>query len=160
MTTKVKPVYDPNGQITDHQKKSILKLCNYDMAFKDKLILQATNGATSSINKLTQAQATKIMRKFDGHKQAQPQESSHEANWGNFDPKNPQHVKILSVLRTANITIKHHRWGEVADMKGWFCHFLHSKRSPVQKPLNKMTKEEVTKIIVALEGVAVWKMSI
>ncbi|WP_459926498.1 hypothetical protein [Flavobacterium covae] len=126
------------------------------MAFKDKLILQATNGATNSINKLTQSQATKIMREFDGQKQ----EPSHEANWGNFDPKNPQHVIILSVLRTANITIKHHRWGEVADMKGWFCRFLHSKRSPVQKPLNKMTKEEVTKIIVALEGVAVWKMSI
>ena len=81
-------------------------------------------------------------------------------NWGLFDSKNEQHKRILANLRTANIVVKSEKWGEAADMLGWFNRFLKSNKSPVKKPLKEMTPEEVSKIIVALDGVAVWKNSI
>lgn len=81
-------------------------------------------------------------------------------NYGLFDHKNPQHKRIMANLRTANIVVKSERWGEVADMTGWFDRFLKSPKSPVKKPLKEMTDKEVSKIIVALDGVAIWKNSI
>jgi hypothetical protein len=83
-----------------------------------------------------------------------------EANWGYFDTNNSQHKRIQADLRTANIVVKNERWGEIGDMLGWFNRFLKSKYSPVKKPLKKMTPQEVSKIIVALDGVAIWKNSI
>jgi hypothetical protein len=87
-------------------------------------------------------------------------EQQSVTNWGYFDKNNGQHSYILSILRTANIVVKNGRWGEIADMLGWFDRFLKSNKSPVKKPLKKMTPTEVSKIITALEGVAIWKNSI
>ncbi|MBF2710032.1 hypothetical protein [Flavobacterium soyangense] len=83
-----------------------------------------------------------------------------EENWGLFNNNNSQHKRILATLRTANIVVKNEKWGEVADMEGWFNQFLKSNKSPVNKPLKKMTSLEVSKIIKALDGVAIWKNSI
>lgn len=77
-------------------------------------------------------------------------------NWGYFDKENPQHKRIQANLRIANIVTDK----GYADMLGWFNRFLKSNKSPVKKPLKSMTPEEVSKIIVALDGVAVWKNSI
>lgn len=78
------------------------------------------------------------------------------SNWGYFDKDNPQHKRIQANLRTAKIVTPQ----GYADMLGWFNRFLKSNKSPVKKPLKSMTTEEVSKIIVALDGVAVWKNSI
>ena len=83
-----------------------------------------------------------------------------EDNYGYFDNQNKQHSYIKSLLRNANIVVKSNKWGEVADMLGWFNTFLHSARCPVQKPLKSMTTREVSKVIWALENVAVWKHTI
>jgi hypothetical protein len=85
---------------------------------------------------------------------------SSDVNWGLFDSKNSQHKRIQSNLRAANIVVKNERHGEVADMTGWFDRFLKSTKSPVKKPLKKMTPSEVSKIIKALDGVVDWKNSI
>ncbi|MES2238887.1 MAG: hypothetical protein V4497_01380 [Bacteroidota bacterium] len=81
-------------------------------------------------------------------------------NWGYFDKYNTQHKRIQSNLRVAKIVIKNDRHVEVADMLGWFNRFLKSNKSPVKKPLKEMTRQEVSKIIKALDGVAIWKNSI
>lgn len=91
-------------------------------------------------------------------KNQQPQSDSK--NWGLFDKNNAQHKRIQSNLRAANIVIKSEKWGEVADMLGWFNRFLKSDKSPVKKPLKTMTANEVSKIIKALDGVVIWKNSI
>lgn len=83
-----------------------------------------------------------------------------EKNWGLFDKYNSQHKRIQANLHVANIVITLENNQEVADMKGWFNRFLKSDKSPVKKPLMDMTPKEVSKIIKALDGVAVWKNSI
>jgi hypothetical protein len=73
-------------------------------------------------------------------------------NWGLFAVNNQQHKTILSLLRQAQWTVPNGRWGEVADINR-LSEFLKSDKSPVKKPLKKMEPAEVSKIIVALEGI-------
>jgi hypothetical protein len=70
-------------------------------------------------------------------------------NWGFFNNRDPQHKAVLSHLRTLQKVVPCEKWGEVADIK-WLGEFLQSDKSPVQKPLKKMNKEEVSKIISCL----------
>ena len=161
--TKTIPKYNPEGPITAFQKKEILKNCQFNMDIKDEWVQWATADINkTSLKSITQEQAVKIIRQQTGRPHPQPLsrgEGSEEA-WGYFDKDNNQHRYITVLLRNANIVVKSNKWGEVADMEGWFNDFLHSCRSPVRKPLKSMTVAEVSKIITALEGVAVWKNSI
>jgi hypothetical protein len=77
--------------------------------------------------------------------------SGVEGNWGLFNKNNAQHRRIQANLRTAKIVTDK----GYADMLGWFNRFLKKPRSPVKKPLKSMTPKEVSKIIVALDGIAV-----
>ena len=141
--------------ITSWQVKRIMQNCAYQVDTKNEWVQWATADVNrTSLKSLTQAQARKIILAQQGGTLI------NEDNWGLFDTNNQQHRVIMSLLRTANIVVKNEKWGEIADMLGWFDRFLKSKKSPVQKPLKAMTKGEVSKIIVALEGVTVWKNSI
>lgn len=73
-------------------------------------------------------------------------------DWGRFDNQNTQHRNLLSLLRQAQWVVPHERHGEVPDLERLSA-FLKSPKSPVNKPLLKMTKQEVSKVIVAFEGV-------
>lgn len=75
-----------------------------------------------------------------------------KSNWGLFDKDNQQHKTILSLLRQAQWVVPNGKWGEVPDINR-LSDFLKSDKSPVNKPLKKMEPEEVSKIIVALEGI-------
>lgn len=70
--------------------------------------------------------------------------------WGLFTASNSQHKYILSLLRSMNWVTKKKGF-YVADMVR-FGEWLQSSKSPVKKPLKKMTPDEVSKIIVALEN--------
>ncbi len=72
--------------------------------------------------------------------------------WGHFDNQNRQHRTLLSLLRQAQWTVPNERHGEVPDLER-LSNFLKSSKSPVNKPLLKMTKQEVSKIITAFEGI-------
>ena len=165
-TTKTQPVpkYNPKGPITPFQIKRIMQNCAYQVDTKDEYVQWATGDVNrTSLKSITQEQAIKIMQAQTGKPHPQPLsegEGSEEANWGYFDRENSQHKYIQSLLRNANIVVKSQKWGEHADMLGWFNDFLHSARSPVRQSLKSMTTTEVSKIIVALEGVALWKNSI
>lgn len=155
--TKTPPKYDPNGTITPFQIKRIMANCHYQVDTKNEYVQWVTGDVNrTSLKSITQDQAVKIIRTQEG---STPINEPVE-NWGKFQSANAQHKYIMSVLRTANIVVKNERWGEVADMAGWFSRFLQSKRSPVKKPLLDMTPQEVSKVIVALEGVSLWKNTI
>lgn len=156
MATKTKPpvVYGDNNPITPHQISEIMRNCAYNKDIKDEWVQWVTGDVNcTSLRSLKQYQAIRILNRQMG------KEAAHES-WGSFDTGNKQHTTIMAILRTANIVVTHPRHGEVADMKGWFSKFLQSNKSPVQKPLMDMQPKEVSKIIVALEGVSLWKNTI
>lgn len=73
-------------------------------------------------------------------------------NWAAFDSKNKQHMQLLSLCRQAQWTVKHDRYGEVADLKR-LSDWLKSEKSPVRKPLAEMTTKELSTVIVAFGGI-------
>lgn len=160
--TKVKPneVIGDDLPILKWQVNRIMKNAQYKVDIKDEWVQWVTADVNrTSLRTITQAQAKKIIVAQEGLEPLNQSKQSSE-NWGLFDKYNSQHKRIQSNLRAANIVVKNGRHGEVADMKGWFNRFLKSDKSPVKKPLKKMTPQEVSKIIKALDGVVIWKNSI
>ena len=150
------PTYDPEGPITPFQKNRIMQNCNYNVDIKNEWVQWVTgDNNKTSLRNITQAQAVRIIKQQTGS-----DSSGAVENWGAFDKENAQHRYILSILRTANIVVKSEKWGEVPDTAGWLNRFLQSPKSPVKKPLKKMSPTEVSKIITALEGVSLWKNQI
>ena len=155
-SSRAVPTYDPEGPITPFQKNRIMQNCNYNLDIKNEWVQWVTgDNNKTSLRNITQAQAVKIMKQQTGS-----DSSGAVENWGAFDKNNRQHRYILSILRTANIVVKSQKWGEVPDTAGWLNRFLQSPKSPIKKPLKKMSPTEVSKIITALEGVSLWKNQI
>ena len=150
------PTYDPEGPITPFQKNRIMQNCNYNVDIKNEWVQWVTgDNNKTSLRNITQAQAVRIIKQQTGS-----DSSGAVENWGAFDKNNSQHRYILSILRTANIVVKSQKWGEVPDTAGWLNRFLQSPKSPIKKPLKKMSPTEVSKIITALEKVSIWKNQI
>lgn len=148
--SKSKPTYNPAGPITAFQIKRIMQNCSYQVETKNEWVQWVTGDVNrTSLKSITQQEAVKIMLAQTGSEKL----SQEKENWGFFDKNNNQHRYITALLRNANIVVKSEKWGEVADMEGWLSNFLQSDKSPVKKPLSKMTPAEVSKIIVALEGI-------
>lgn len=72
-------------------------------------------------------------------------------NWGLFDNDNQAHRQLISLCYQAQWTTPY-KGRNVADTLR-LSEFLKSDKSPVNKALKKMTKEEVSKVIVAFEGI-------
>jgi len=79
--------------------------------------------------------------------------SHSKGNWALFDKTNQQHKYIMSICRQAQWVVPHERYGEVADLDR-LSDFLKSNKSPVNKPLKDMTTDDLSKTIIALEGIA------
>lgn len=155
-SSRAVPTYDPEGPITPFQKNRIMQNCNYNLDIKNEWVQWVTgDNNKTSLRNITQAQAVRIIKRQTGVDSLEVAE-----NWGAFDKTNAQHRYILSILRTANIVVKSQKWGEVPDTAGWLNRFLQSPKSPVKKPLKKMSPYEVSKIITALENVSLWKNQI
>ena len=160
------PTYDPEGPITTFQKNRIMQNCNYNIDIKNEWVQWVTGDVNkTSLRNITQAQAVRIIKQQTGSPLTPEGGTTSDENapfggWGAFDKENAQHRYILSILRTANIVVKSQKWGEVPDTAGWLNRFLQSPKSPVKKPLKKMSPFEVSKIITALEGVSLWKNQI
>lgn len=155
-SSRAVPTYDPEGPITPFQKNRIMQNCNYNVDIKNEWVQWVTgDNNKTSLRNITQAQAVRIIKQQTGS-----DSSGAVENWGAFDKENAQHRYILSILRTANIVVKSQKWGEVPDTAGWLNRFLQSPKSPIKKPLKKMSPTEVSKIITALEKVSIWKNQI
>jgi hypothetical protein len=148
----------PNEAIGDDlpilkwQVNRIMKNAQYKVDIKDEWVQWVTADVNrTSLRSITQAQAKKIIVAQEGLQPInQPKQSSE--NWGLFDNNNQQHRTILSHMRTAQWVVPNEKWGEVPDLNR-LSNFLKSDQSPVKKPLKKMEPAEVSKIIVALEGI-------
>jgi hypothetical protein len=156
---KAVPTYDPEGPITPFQKKRIMQNCNYQVEIKSEWVQWVTGDTNrTSLSGITQAQAVRILKQQTG--ETTEAVEKYRDNWGVFDKENAQHRYILSILRQANIVVKSEKWGEIPDTAGWLDRFLKSPKSPVKKPLKDMTKWEVSRIIVSLENISLWKNQI
>lgn len=158
--TKVKPneTIGDNNPILLWQVNRIMKNAQYQVETKNEWVQWVTADVKrTSLKSITQAQAKKIIMAQEG---STPINQPKAENWGVFDKDNSQHKRIQANLRAANIVVQNGKWGEVADMLGWFDRFLRSDKSPVKKPLKDMTTLELSKIIRALDGVVIWKNSI
>lgn len=79
-------------------------------------------------------------------------------DWGRFNKQNKQHRTLLSLMHQANWVVPNETHGEVADLDR-LGNFLKSTKSPVNKPLLKMDFKEVSKVIIAFEGIAIHQNS-
>ncbi len=137
------------------QRKRIIANCKYQDDIKEEWVQLATGDVNRrSLKSITQKQARWIIMSQEGSTLVPPPSGvgGTEESWAKFDNNNAAHKNILSLLRQLNWTTPHPRHGEVADLVR-LDQFLRSNRCPVNKPLMKMEKEEVSKLIIALEGI-------
>lgn len=100
-----------------------------------------------STKDLTEKQASILI----GHLK-NPSAKERNLGWGffaRFDPKNAQHRTILS--RCHELSWVQQETPNLVDLDR-LGGFLISKYSPVQKALSEMTKQELSKVIFALEN--------
>ena len=160
----------PNEKIGDDlpvllwQRKRIIANCKYQDDIKEEVVQLATGDVNRrSLKSITQKQARWIIMTQEGSTPVQSpspqtpeggftQNAKNSSSWATFDKNNAAHKNILSLLRQLNWTTSHPRHGEVADLVR-LDQFLRSNRCPVNKPLLKMEKEEVSKVITALTGI-------
>ena len=140
-------------QVTKQQIQTIHaiipKLYIHDKEQKKELVYQFTGDYNKTSTKdLTFDQANEMIQRFGG----KPHWYDH---WGIFDAKIPAHRKVLSLLQEIGWTVyNEYREQNVADIYR-LSEFLKSKKSPVTKPLKKMSIQEISnKLIPALEGIA------
>jgi hypothetical protein len=153
MKTATKPKapeqYGDQFPITAFQKKRIMRNCDYREDIKSEWVQWATeDNSKVHLRDLNQEQAKRIIMAQEGGNVVT------DENWALFDQKNRQHVYILSLCRQLNWTKTNEKWGEVADLDR-LSNWLKSGRSPVIKPLRKMTAAELSKIIKALESMTI-----
>lgn len=115
---------------------------------KKNLVQQYTGDWNKTSTKdLTQDQANQIIVRFGGT-------PIKYENWAFFDYKNAAHRNILSLCMQmgwqVETKLKNVYVADLYRLSEW----LKSKKSPVKKPLQKMTPQEVSKIIVALSNIA------
>ena len=125
------------------QRKQLYRLFQYNKE-NEAFHVQHTTGDQTKTEAadLSMSQATKLIR-------------SLTQNWAVFDSNSQRHLYILSLLRQIGWTkIVPATGKEVADM-GRLSNWLKSKKSPVVMPLQNMSNEETSKIIVALENMVV-----
>jgi len=127
------------------QKKYIYNLCSYQTRLKEEMVQWATDSIDKiSTNDLTFDLANKIIVQLGGT-------AEKPDNWAVFDKTKMSHKNILRLCIQIGWRKKHDKYGWVANLER-LNNFLHTK-SPVKKKLTDMEKEEVSKVIVALEGV-------
>lgn len=119
-----------------------------DASQKANLVQQYTGDWNKTSTKdLTLDQANDIIKRFGGT-------PIQYENWAYFDVKKASHRNILSLCIQAGWEVFNVKRNEnVADLYR-LSEWLKSKRSPVQKPLQKMDNLETNKIIYALKSIA------
>lgn len=138
-------------QATKEQKQYIHM--NVHKSVKEEWVQWATKDVEkTSCNDLTFEEANSIIKEFGGQPYANPFRS-----WATFDKDNPQHRHILSLCIQYGWSCTHEKYGEVANLDRLGEWLRTDPKCPVKKPLKGMTPQELSKIIIALEGMVKWK---
>ncbi|WP_417366835.1 hypothetical protein [Flavobacterium beibuense] len=134
---------------TKQQKQSIH--LNIPKEVKEEWVQWATgDNSKTSTNDLTFDQANRIL--------AENNITPHKLHFrANFDSKNERHKYILSLcIQYGWSTVKRGRTiADLDKLNTW----MYSNLCPVQKTLKKMTNDELTKLIGALESMTKKKYS-
>lgn len=127
------------------QQKKLIHINTPTRDIKEEYVQWATQDVKKiSCDDLSFDQANMILVKLG--------KEPHKAqNWAVFDKQNDRHKFILSLCIQYGWSKRSGKYGTVADLDK-LNDWMHSKRCPVQKPLKKMTNDELTKFIGALEG--------
>lgn len=135
---------------TKHQKQYIYKLSGYRQETKEEWVQWATDDVTkTSTHDLTFAQANAIIKQAG----CTPVTSKGKTdNWAFFDNNNSKHRYILSLCRQLDWQVADEKYGKIVNLNR-LSEWLKSKRSPVNKPLQKQTPGQLSKTITALEGI-------
>ena len=134
------------------KQKQLIHLNTPNGDIKEEFVQWATQDNDKiSTNDLSFEQANLILGKI-GIRPLRPAKEDTPLYWGFFDKKNTQHMQILSLVHQLQWTNAHPKYGRVADLER-LGQWLQSNRSPVKKPLKKMTPAECSKIITALNGI-------
>jgi len=142
----------PAHDRANKKQKQLIHVNAPNRDIKEEFVQWATGDNDKiSCNDLSYAQANMILRKL-GVKTVPMHVADMASSWGKFDNSNGKHRNILSLLRQVRWVTPHPKFGEVADVARLGA-WLQSDKSPVKKPLMKMESEEVSKVIVALEGI-------
>lgn len=139
-------------QATKEQKKYIhVNVPNRDT--KEEWVQWATKDVDKiSCNDLTFEQANKVIKELGGKPFISPYRS-----WATFDKENSQHKHILSLCIQYGWCSTHEKYGEVANLDRLGEWLKNDSKCPVHKPLRQMEPKELSKIIIALEGMVKWK---
>ena len=132
------------------QQKTLIHINAPTRDLKEEYVQYVTEDNNKiSTNDLTFDQANFILEKFLGL-------TPHKARFlAVFDKNNPRHKKILSILiemRWRTWSAKYQKYlANMDKLNEW----MHSDKCPVKgKALTKMNDEELSKIIFALEKIA------
>lgn len=132
--------------ITIGQKKQIMKLLSFSEEAKEEAVVSMTACPSKThLSDLTFKQANELIGNLGGH-------PAIDYDWAHFDKFNAQHAYLLSLCIQAGWTIRHAKYGYVANLKR-LSDWLKSERCPVRKPLKSMSKQETSKVIYAFEQV-------
>lgn len=101
----------------------------------------------NSFTELSDLQADDLLRFFNTGK------IPDNRSWARFDKANPQHRTILARCYTLGWVDSESGYADLNRLGGW----LKSNRSPVRKPLREMHRQELSKVIKALECMVVKK---
>lgn len=134
---------------TTVQRKQLIRLLKYDEVAKKAAVEGVTMGRTDSLRQLTKKEADFLMGRLQG--------KPTPALWSYFNKDNSQHRHILSLCIQYGWSIKSERHGEVADLMKLHEWLKEHPKCPVRKPLKQMDKSELSKIILAFEGMINWK---
>jgi hypothetical protein len=98
----------------------------------------------SSLTKLTFTEANAVIENYGGT-------AFKYDNWAFFDFKMSQHRKVLSLCHDLDWTVYSDKNQKHIVDTHRLSEFLKSKKCPIQKPLKSQSKEELSKVIYALE---------
>ena len=138
-------------QITAQQTRQLQTICSKrfpDREERLEFLSQFCGEEITTAKDLTERQAHEVIRYLNTGKE--PDNSFYAL----FDKENGQHKAVLSrahLLGWVQADKPH-----LVDLKTLGT-WLISNKCPVQKPLMKMTKQEVSKVIYALEQIWNWK---
>lgn len=133
--------------ITTKQVQQLQTICSGKFKSRDErleTLSEMLGVEISSIKDMSRIQADELIYFFNTGK------TLDHSSWAVFDRHNPQHKAVLSLC---------HQLGWVQEDKPQFVDlhrlggWLKSDRSPVKSPLGDMTKQEVSKIIFALQNI-------
>ncbi|MDV3880751.1 hypothetical protein BAS06_09310 [Elizabethkingia miricola] len=133
--------------ITTKQITQLQTICSAKFRNRDErleMLSEMVGSPITSIKDLTELQADELIYFFNTGK------NMDHSSYALFDHKNNQHRTILSHCHTLGwVNPNNPRFVDLNRLGGW----LKSEKSPVKKPLKQMTKQELSKIIVALENI-------